>query len=146
MQGNSSIRRSGKILPDCLVSSIRRDWRLAAAALFCASLWIVPLPAASDYLSDLDAEVKKVEARQIDGEAGTSTVEAPAEISTESGAAREGASRDAFEELLQQNYLGTYGFYKKLPERSRQEIYIDYREGAPMSEVRKKIIDRLLQR
>jgi len=100
----------------------------------------------ADYLSDLDAEVKKVEARQIDGESGTSTIEAPAELSTEDGQRREGVSRDAFEGLLKENYLGTFGFYKKLPERSRQEIYIDYRDGAPMSEVRKKIIDRLLQR
>jgi hypothetical protein len=100
----------------------------------------------ADYLSDLDAEVKKVEARQIDGESGTSTVEAPAELSTDDGEPRQGATRDAFEVLLKENYLGTFGFYKKLPERSRQEIYADYRDGAPMSEVRKKIIDRLLQR
>jgi len=102
--------------------------------------------AADDYLSELDAEAKKVEARSIDGEAGTSTVEAPAEIGGSTGGGRSGASRERFESLLRQKYLGTFGFYKKLPERSRQEIFIDYRDGAPMAEVRKKIIDRLLQR
>ena len=121
--------------------------RLLASAALCALLATSAAPLfAEDYLSELDAEVKKVEARQIDGEAGTSSVVAPAEVPTDSGQQREGASRDAFEALLKQNYLGTFGFYKKLPERSRQEIYIDYRDGAPMSEVRKKIIDRLLQR
>jgi hypothetical protein len=120
--------------------------RKLAASCLCLLLLLGAPALWADYLSDLDAEVKKVEARQIDGESGTSTVEAPAELSTAAGEPREGATRDAFEALLKENYLGTFGFYKKLPERSRQEIYIDYRDGAPMSEVRKKIIDRLLQR
>lgn len=113
------------------------------------SFLLVSLPAlsADDYLSELDAEVKKVESREIDGESGTSTVEQPAEVAPGTTAsARAGASRDAFEELLRQHYLGTFGFYKKLPERSRQEIFAEYQNGAPISEVRKKIIDRLLQR
>jgi hypothetical protein len=110
----------------------------------------LPALSADDYLSELDAEVKKVEARKIDGEAGEVSVQTPAEVSTAASQKRADgsatASRESFESLLKKNYLGTFGFYKKLPERSRQEIYAEYRDGAPISEVRKKIIDRLLQR
>lgn len=105
-----------------------------------------PALSADDYLSELEAEVKKVEARKIDGESGVSTVEAPAEVSDDKNSERAGVSRDAFEAMLRKRYLGTFGFYKKLPERSRQEIFAEYLEGAPIAEVRKKIIDRLLQR
>lgn len=116
----------------------------------CSSFLVlasVPALSADDYLSELDAEAKKVEARKIDGESGTSTVEAPPDVpSSDDGVSRPGASRDAFESLLKKKYLGTFGFYKKLPERSRQEIFLEYQRGAPMAEVRKKIIDRLLQR
>ena len=105
-----------------------------------------PTWSADDYLSELDAEAKKVEVRKIDGESGASTVEAPPEIPIDDGVTRPGASRDAFESLLKKKYLGTFGFYKKLPERSRQEIFLEYQHGAPMTVVRKKIIDRLLQR
>lgn len=105
-----------------------------------------PVVPADAYLSELDAEARKVEAREIDGEAGTSNVQSPAQVPADPANERVGASREAFEALLKKNYLGTFGFYKKLPERSRQEIFAEYRAGAPVSEVRKKIIDRLLQR
>lgn len=100
--------------------------------------------AADDYLSELNAEADKIDARQIDGEAGPGG--AVPGLAAIGGAPREGATRDGFEGLLKDKYLGTYGFYKKLPERSRQEIFQEYAGGAPMTDVRKKIIDRLLQR
>ena len=128
------------------VSPVAFSRILAIGSLLSLLLASAPVLSADDYLSELDAEVKKVEARKIDGETGTSTIEAPAEIPLEATDQRPGASRDAFESLLKQKYLGTFGFYKKLPERSRQEIFAEYQSGAPMSEVRKKIIDRLLQR
>ena len=142
---NSRTQRRQAALTGSPASSFRVPRKLASACL-CGVLLSSAPALFADYLSDLDAEVKKVEARQIDGESGTSTVEAPAEVSAENGQGRDGATRDGFEALLKENYLGTFGFYKKLPERSRQEIYAEYRDGAPMSEVRKKIIDRLLQR
>jgi len=133
----------------CPVSAFSRRAHLLVSSL-CLLLVSLPALSADDYLSELDAEVKKVEARQIDGEAGEVSVQAPAEVSTAASEKRSGgsatASRESFESLLKKNYLGTFGFYKKLPERSRQEIYAEYRDGAPISEVRKKIIDRLLQR
>ena len=118
------------------------------ATLLALALGLASLPAVSadDYESLLDAEVKKVEARKIDGESGTNTVESPAEMPSGAKTGHVGASRDEFEGLLKKKYLGTFGFYKKLPERSRQEIFAEYSAGAPVSKVRKKIIDRLLQR
>ena len=41
--------------------------------------------------------------------------------------------------------FGTYGFYRKLPERSRQEVFGEYRRGVGMDKIRKKIVSRLLQ-
>ena len=61
------------------------------------------------YLSSLDEEAHKVEAREIDGEAGTSTVKAPAEVGAKTDV-RVGASRNAFEALLRKHYLGTLAF------------------------------------
>jgi hypothetical protein len=147
---NAKMQRSCIMQDGCFsVSALARRAYLLVPSL---SLYLMSLPAlsADDYLSELDAEVKKVEARKIDGEAGEVSVQTPAEVSTAASQKRADgsatASRESFESLLKKNYLGTFGFYKKLPERSRQEIYAEYRDGAPISEVRKKIIDRLLQR
>ena len=145
MQRDDRIAQNPNVLP------MSQRWRglsqrLLRVAGMAALVTAWPVHAADDYLSELDAEVKKVEARNIDGAAGRNDVEAPAEVAVATRGTRNGASRDAFEGLLKQKYLGTFGFYKKLPERSRQEIFLEYQEGAPMAEVRKKIIDRLLQR
>ena len=107
--------------------------------------WSLPALSADDYLSELDAEVKKVEARTIDGETGRDVVEAPAEAAPVEPTANTGVSRADFERQLREHYLGTFGFYKKLPERSREEVFEEYRRGADMGQLRKKIIDRLLQ-
>ena len=53
-------------------------------------------------------------------------------------------NRRAFEQELKQLYEGTYLFYEKLPERSREEVFIEYNQGASLEEVRKTIIDRFL--
>ena len=113
---------------------------LALVLVFAVS--VIPRAASAEYLSDLAAEAEKVEARQFDS-ANPGDAAGPGGASAN---ARPQATCDQFESLLEKNYLGTFGFYKKLPERSRQEIFAEYRDGAPISEVRKKIIDRLLQR
>lgn len=118
----------------------------AGGCVVAASLAVGSAQGADDYLSELDAEVQKVEAHTIDGESGVDSLEAPPGTGVQTNGGREGVSRESFELLLRKRYLGTYGFYKKLPERSRQEIYIEYQQGASMDEVRKKIVDRLLQR
>jgi hypothetical protein len=40
--------------------------------------------------------------------------------------------------------VGTYTFYRRLPERSRAEIFVDYGEGASMQVLRDKVVDRYL--
>lgn len=113
----------------------------------CLAAWSMSALSADDYLSELDDEAKKVEASGIDAEPGTDTVEAPSPSVPSEPARQEEqkASRKAFERQLREHYLGSYGFYKKLPERSREEVFQEYREGADMGKLRKKIIDRLLQ-
>lgn len=49
-----------------------------------------------------------------------------------------------FEEILRDNHVGTYSFYNKLPDRTREEVYADYENGMDMEELRRKIIDRFL--
>ncbi len=50
--------------------------------------------------------------------------------------------RDRFESMLRQRYAGTFSFYARLPDRSRQEILGQYRKGADIAQLRQTIIDR----
>jgi len=147
MRLNAGMQRSCATRSERFLVSAAFRWAILLGTSLSLLLVSLPAVSADDYLSELDAEVKKVESRKIDGETGESSVQVPAETTVNSqDAGGVKASRESFEVLLKKNYLGTFGFYKKLPERSRQEIYAEYRDGAPISEVRKKIIDRLLQR
>jgi hypothetical protein len=110
---------------------------LVAAALFGLT---VPVADAADdaYLLLLDAELTKVE--------GVST-DTPGDGVAPSGVTGESAStpsREHFESLLREQHLGTYSFYRRLPERSREEIFIDYSNGASTAALRDKIVDRFL--
>lgn len=106
-----------------------------AAVVLC--LLVASLPAADDpYLQLLNEEATKVEARSTDK--GSDGGEGPAD------GERPSASRERFEALLEEQHVGTYSFYRKLPERSRQEIFLDYRNGASMDALREKIVDRYL--
>jgi len=112
----------------------------------CLIVWSLPVLSADDYLSELDAEAKKVEAHEIGVEEDGSIVDVPtAKISRQGRQDYPNTSRKAFERQLKEHYLGSYGFYRKLPERSREEVFQEYRQGADMNQLRKKIIDRLLQ-
>lgn len=108
-------------------------------------LIVIPLSvsrAADDpYLQLLDEEVTKVEA------VSTDTVDDNAARSAETRGTRRpqpAPSRKRFETLLRQQHVGTYSFYRRLPERSREEIFVDYGDGAPMEVLREKIVDRYL--
>lgn len=100
--------------------------------------WTLPGVAADDYLSELAAEVEKVEERAIDA-ADSGVTQAPS-----SGTGEADVAREAFERQLKKHYLGSYGFYQKLPERTRQEVFEEYRKGADMDAIRRMIVDRLL--
>ena len=54
------------------------------------------------------------------------------------------SKRRVFEQELKRLYEGSYLFYTKLPERSREEVFIEYNQGASLEQVRKTIIDRFL--
>jgi hypothetical protein len=54
------------------------------------------------------------------------------------------SSRVAFENLLREQHVGTYSFYRRLPERSREEVFLDFSRGASMESLRGKIVDRYL--
>ncbi|MEW8395104.1 MAG: hypothetical protein AB2707_02980 [Candidatus Thiodiazotropha sp.] len=56
----------------------------------------------------------------------------------------DGPSLQAFEEDLKARYMGSFTFYKKLPRRSREEVFEEYKGGASIDEIRKKIMDRFL--
>ena len=96
-----------------------------------------------DYLKAIEAESSKLESRNQDvgpeQQDVTAAPQADAAVATTD-------VRDKFEKILDQKYHGSYVFYTKLPERSQQEIVNDYKQGTPFTEIRKKIIDRFLQR
>jgi len=52
-----------------------------------------------------------------------------------------GVSIDAFESLLEEGYVGTFDFYRRLSEPKRKEVFAAYRGGASLDEVREKVID-----
>lgn len=62
----------------------------------------------------------------------------------QAGSPDAGPSIEAFEEDLKSRYRGSYTFYDKLPRRTREEVFEEYREGASIDEIRKKIMDRFL--
>lgn len=100
-----------------------------------------PLLMAADdpYLRALEDEVDKVEPHEI----GTDRA-APA-ASSEEARKQTALVRDRFETLLRKRYAGTYSFYVRLPERSRQEIVAGYRSGADITRLRQMIIDRFYE-
>jgi hypothetical protein len=111
-------------------------WRGCSALVL--GLALAPVIAAEDpYLQALENEVEKVEHAVV-------APDAPAAASTDANLVSD-AARTQFEGTLRERYTGTYEFYRKLPERSRQEIFDHYQHGASIADVRKKIIDRLLQ-
>lgn len=127
------------------MSTLTRSNALIKKA-FGRVVWAVPMTLAFNvsvvaeedpYLSAISQEAKKVEAE------GQSTL-------TESGSpdaeSEEGLSLKAFEEDLKTRHKGSYTFYQKLPLRSREEVFQEYRDGASIDELRQTIMQRFLQR
>ena len=103
----------------------------------------MPVSHAADdtYLRLLDEEVTKVEANSTDTVSDDAA--RPAEISG-TVSEQEVPSRKNFEDLLRTGHVGTYSFYRRLPERSREEVFVDYSNGASMESLRQKVVDRFL--
>lgn len=125
------------------ISRGRKPHSLTLPCVICmvAGICCTAVDAAEDpYLELLDKEVAKVES-------------SPTAITEESGKPSGGStaespppapSREQFELLLRRRHVGTYSFYRRLPERSREEVFLDYGEGASMEALRNKIVDRYL--
>ncbi len=115
--------------------------RLLCCAVLFGAASSVTLATGDRYLEMLDEEVTKVEAAPTDTavDGGVSSASAdPARF------AQPALSQKSFEALLKRQQLGTYSFYRRLPERSRKEIFADYSDGASIETLREKIIDRYL--
>jgi hypothetical protein len=116
----------------------------AASCLFAIILGLLVsnavVAADDDFLSAIEAESEKVGSRHAPEE------QLPAKNAD--GAEDENVARslDEFEQLLEERYRGSYVFFSKLPERSREEIFQEYQRGMPIGKIRKKIVDRYLQR
>jgi (p)ppGpp synthase/HD superfamily hydrolase len=89
------------------------------------------------YLSAISREAQKVE---VEGQP------ALGETDENSEETEEGLSLKAFETDLKTRHKGSYTFYQKLPRRSREEVFQEYRDGASIDEIRQKIMERFLQR
>lgn len=132
MTAPTSVKSSCKSKTECL------------RILCSATLFAILLPqvhAADDaYLQLLDREVIKVEGPATD----TGLDDAASSGPTSRDQAPQPVSRERFETLLKQTRVGTYSFYRRLPERSREEIFLDYSDGASLEALRGKIVDRYL--
>jgi len=112
-------------------------------ALTLVGAWLASAQAAEDtYLELLDQEVIKVEPSATDTVGDNPRGSPPDERVL--AAAPPAPSRAHFETLMSRQHVGTYSFYSRLPERSREEIFLDYSNGASMEALREKIIDRYL--
>ena len=89
-----------------------------------------------DFLSAIEAESNKLDSRENVAE----------EPPKKNAGNADKNKRDEFEKKLEDSYHGSYVFYSKLPERVRQEIVQEYSRGTPFMKIRKKIVNRYLQR
>jgi hypothetical protein len=87
-------------------------------------------------------ELLNEEATKVEPEATDTGKDSDERVLPDSGSKL--TSRERFEALLEQQHAGTYSFYRKLPERSREEVFLDYSNGASMEALREKIVDRYL--
>jgi len=113
---------------------------------FFALILIGALPASTQaaddtYLELLDQEVTKVEPGVTDT---TGDDLGGNQRDGREAVAQRAPSRAHFESLMSRQQMGTYSFYSRLPERSREEIFLDYSSGASMEALREKVIDRYL--
>ena len=115
--------------------------RLVCCVVLTGTLSSSAFAAGDPYLEMLDEEVTKVEAAPTD----TADDGAASSVNADSAQpAQRMPSQKQFETLLTQQQVGTYSFYRRLPERSRQEVFADYSGGASMEMLREKIIERYL--
>jgi len=106
-------------------------WRVVL--VFSLFLPLVAPAADDEYLKLLQAEAQKL-----------STPEPGEALQTR---ADTDATNDigSFEEELKNHYRGSYLFYEKLSRNSQEEIFLDYKNGSTIDDIRKKIMNRFLR-
>lgn len=101
----------------------------------------------ADLMKELEGEAQKI--------GGTSAPAAPPEGKpAEKGGGKssdgeefpKGLSEEEFAKELKAAYSGTYTFYMKLAPNIRGEIYLDYKKGATIEQIRAKISERTMHR
>lgn len=96
-----------------------------------------------DYLRALEAEAGKVTAASPAAEHDSEQDSDTAAAGNAVPAVRAQAS---FEALLESQYRGTFVFYKQLPVNVQEEFAAEFARGAPVAELRGKVVDRYLQK
>lgn len=111
--------------------------RLSLGLLVPACFLVVPTTSNSqnDYLDALRLEEEK-----LDETAGSGGADEPAPGL--SAVADEPLA--SFEQEFEASYRGTYLFYKKLPAKSKEEVFLEHQQGASIEDVRKTIMNRYL--
>ena len=108
--------------------SVARPAAVLVAAAFC-----FPGGALGD---DSYLDAIQVEAQKLD--------ESAAQPSQPDAGDADASPQGAFEQELETRYRGSYLFYKKLPAKSQEEVFLEYSGGASIDEVRKTIMNRFL--
>ncbi len=144
-----------------LLRYIKRDTfymlRLTWISALIITLSCAQVTAKDNYLDQLEAESTKLTDRpelapETDasgsGEAGNASKQMDFNTEGKSIVASPDFDEDLtivdFEEELKVRFLGSFTFYKKLPQRSREEVYHGYLNGNTIEEIRKMIMNRYL--
>ena len=109
-----------------------RAWRTILLGLSLVSLPVYSI--GDTYLEMIEKEAQTLEMDPV-------LVDSPEQVRADPVIL---SKRRVFEQELKRLYEGSYLFYTKLPERSREEVFIEYNQGASLEQVRKTIIDRFL--
>ena len=103
-----------------------------------------------EYLKAIQVETEKVERSALsaaDAESGPGAQWSTGSKEDLTGMGfSNGLSEQGFDLELAEKYTGSAVFYRKLSRRNQEEIYEYYQQGASIDEVRKKIVNRFLNR
>jgi hypothetical protein len=132
---------------------LRQSWIPVLVVTLPCSL----VAAQENYLDQLEVESKKLTDRpvlapgtDVAGSNGAEATSRQEDFNTEGKSTVASPDFDEdltmadFEDELKVRFLGSFTFYKKLPQRSREEVYRGYLNGNTIEEIRKMIMSRYL--
>jgi hypothetical protein len=113
-------------------------------ALVLGGLAAMPVLAADDYLSALEAEADDTGSRGVsDTEAAPAAAVPRVQSVSDRQVIQEGLDFEAFEAELDGNYSGTWFLYVKLSARQRKAVYDVYRKDNSAAAVREEVVRQL---